>query len=281
MALRFLDAEGFGSTDDAVAAIYYAADNGARVINASWGGMGSASDAPALYEAIAYAASKDVLFVAAAGNSAADMEIFPFAPSGFNLPNIISVAATDHNDQLADFSNYGPTTVDLGAPGVSIYSTYPSTGYEYLDGTSMAAPHVSGVAGLVLSVNPDLYLSYQQVKNTILNNVDWTPSLVGKTATGGRLNAYNSVTSIVLLDPNEGPVDTVITITGGHFGAKKGQVRIGRVPTKILQWSDGLIRCQVTRKLPPGAYNVTIKRKDPKRAPAVHLEYEFTSTGGT
>jgi large repetitive protein len=279
MALRFLDADGFGNTDDAVAAILFAANNEARIINASWGSEGRASDAPALYDAIAYAATKNVLFVAAAGNSAADMEVFPFAPSGFNLPNIITVAATDNADQLAGFSNYGPTTVDLGAPGVSIYSTYPPDGYEYLDGTSMAAPHVSGVAGLILSAYPDISLSYQQVKNTILNGVDWTPSLVGKTVTGGRLNAYKSLTSLILLTPNEGVVGTVFKITGTHFGSKKGKAKIGRTAVKILQWSDEVILCQVTRKLPPGTYNVTIERKQPKRAPAIHLDFEFTFLG--
>lgn len=372
MPIRFLGVSGYGDTANAASAIIYAADNGARIINASWGGYGYSQT---LYDAIDYARLKNVLFVAAAGNEANNNDgAYPSYPASYNLPNIISVAATDDDDNLASFSNYGATSVDLAAPGVDIYSTVPvftygspvtvysqnfdgasgdlpilgwnrggtnstwavtaGTGvsgtnsledspganylpntnswvgyttpitsvknnlytlsfkwrgyveyflppydcYDYLNinyspdgsnwdwidwrcgdkptfisdytyeltyaadlfdtfyfgfglesdysieydgayiddvvlqrepinissytyesfdwsGTSMATPHVSGVAGLILSINPSL--SYAEVKNIILNNVDPKPSLSGKTLTGGRLNAFASISAVV------------------------------------------------------------------------------------
>jgi subtilisin family serine protease len=130
MSLRIFGAFGFGDTAKAIEAITYAADNGARVINASWGGGGFSQ---ALYDAISYANDTGCLFVAAAGNGGADgigddNDQDPFYPASYDLPNIISVAATDHNDNLAVFSNYGTTSVDVAAPGVAILSSIPIIG---------------------------------------------------------------------------------------------------------------------------------------------------------
>lgn len=368
MPLRFLGVSGSGDTANAVSAIMYAADNGARIINASWGGGGYSQ---ALYDAINYARGKNVLFVAAAGNSGTNNDTTPFYPASYNLDNIISVAATTQTDVLASFSNFGATSVDLAAPGVNIYSSIPvfsygaattlystnfdtdvvgnvpsnwtrggtnsswavtnlsssspsnsltdspgvnylnntnayvlynsvfsrgsynnayflnfntrqylESGYDYLyavaspdhatwysfwqssatyttftpasvnltsaaevfgnfyfgfwlitngsnvydgvylddvqlvsmpvlinsynyayyQGTSMASPHVAGVAGLVLSVNPSL--SYAQVKDIILGNVDAKASLSGQVATGGRLNAFKAVSGATMLPPS-------------------------------------------------------------------------------
>ncbi|MBN2325959.1 MAG: S8 family serine peptidase [Candidatus Omnitrophica bacterium] len=191
MALKFLDASGSGYTSGAVSALQYAKENGAIISNNSWGG-GSYSQA--LYDAIDNSSDGlDHLFVAAAGNSGRDTDRRPFThyPSCYDLDNIISVAAIDSNDNLARFSNYGSSTVDLAAPGVYIISTYPEDRYAYMDGTSMAAPHVSGVAALILAENPSL--SWSDVKSRILNNTRYLASLDGKTLTGGTLNAYDAL----------------------------------------------------------------------------------------
>ena len=127
MPLRFLDAAGSGTTADAVAAILYAGANGAHVINNSWGGGGSSQ---ALSDAIS---ASGAVVVCAAGNSGMDNDATPFYPASYTSGNIISVAATDHNDNLAWFSNYGATSVDIAAPGVSIYSTVPARNQIFLD----------------------------------------------------------------------------------------------------------------------------------------------------
>jgi subtilisin family serine protease len=176
-----------------IQAIEYSANMGVKITNNSWGG-GPPSEA--LEDAIAYAGSLGQLFIAAAGNGGFDgigddNDIAPEYPASFDLDNIIAVAATDHNDNLANFSNYGETTVDLGAPGVSVYSTLPGNNYGFLSGTSMATPHVSGVAALLLSQYPDLTAA--EVKETLLGTVDPIAALEGITVTGGRLNAYNAL----------------------------------------------------------------------------------------
>jgi subtilisin family serine protease len=187
MALKFLDNNGSGNTADAAAAIDYAVKAGARVVNASWGGPAFSF---ALYKAIRNAGNQGVLVVAAAGNEGSNSDAQPEYPAAFDLPNIISVAATDAGDDLVDFSNYGARTVDLGAPGDDIYSTVPKfvnpSGYAFFSGTSMAAPFVSGAAALYLAHTPAATTA--QVRDALLQNVDQLPSLAGKTVTGGRLN---------------------------------------------------------------------------------------------
>lgn len=124
MPLRFLGVTGAGFTSDAVAAINYAAQNGANVINASWG---STQSSASLRLAIEHARNAGVLFIAAAGNNGTNNETTHYYPSDYDLDNIISVAATTQNDALASFSNYGATSVDVGAPGVNVYGTLNST----------------------------------------------------------------------------------------------------------------------------------------------------------
>lgn len=199
MALKFLNDNGRGSSADAVDALYYAAimkqlyGVNIRVTNNSWGGGGYST---ALRDAIDINAQVGILYVAAAGNYNTDNDAQPFYPATYEVPNVISVAATDNRDQKASFSNYGATTVDLGAPGVSIRSTVPGGGYANYSGTSMASPHVAGVAALAFSVAPNA--SYEQVKNAILSSVDLIPSMSGITVTGGRLNAYGAVVAMGL-----------------------------------------------------------------------------------
>jgi hypothetical protein len=183
MAVKFFQDKGYATLSDAIAAIQYATKMGAKIANLSWGCMGCKSQA--LYDAIK--AAEDVLFIAAAGNSQYDNDHdMSNYPSSYDLDNIISVAATDNDDKLAWFSNYGKKSVDLAAPGVNIYSSYPNKSYKSLNGTSMAAPYVTGAASLLLSKKC-------KVKETILKNVDKIEQLSDKILTGGRLNVNNSL----------------------------------------------------------------------------------------
>lgn len=358
MALKFLNSAGSGTSADAIECMQYALNMKSRGINIritnnSWGGGGYSQS---LYDAIRSLRDNNILFTAAAGNSSSDNDSKPFYPASYDLENIISVAATDHNDNLASFSNYGVTSVDVGAPGVNILSTLPGgsytpkptdiffdtmesgsgnwtaqptwaitteqnytsggtsswsdspysnyanftnsslisriidlssfadnlmlgffikgrleTNYDYLyveiskdggstwttlgaitgnisnwqlksysipsdfktpnfrfrfrlytdfsivydgvyidnvgigigasnnygsySGTSMATPHISGLAALISSERPDF--SYLNIKDTILNTVDFKPSLAGKVLTGGRINAYNALMALI------------------------------------------------------------------------------------
>ena len=188
MPLKFLGADGSGDAADAIRAVLYADAMGADVTNNSWGG-GEYSQA--LADAIAHADGQGTLFVAAAGNSFANTDVSPNYPSGYDLANVIAVAATDQNDARAWFSNYGRRTVDLGAPGMNIYSTWPGNAYAFVDGTSMAAPAVAGAAALARARSPAT--SSMAVKALLLRTTDANASLAGKTTTGGRLNVGNAL----------------------------------------------------------------------------------------
>src|SRR5437879_10215282 len=131
-----------------------------------------------------------MLFVAAAGNSISNNDVIPHFPSSYNAPNVVAVAATDNTDSLAFFSNFGPASVHLGAPGMDVLSTTIGGNYAYFSGTSMATPHVSGAAVLVLS---KCALNTASLKTLLLNNVDPIPSLAGRTVTGGRLNVNKAI----------------------------------------------------------------------------------------
>ena len=182
MAVKFLNAGGSGSDANAIAAINWARDNGATIMNASWGGGPKSQSLSNAINAC------NCLFVAAAGNSGNSKVNYP---AGYPLTNILSVAATDHNDALATFSSYGSTWVDLAAPGVNVLSTYRGGGYRTMSGTSMAAPHVTGVAALLLANSPNMTSS--DVKQRILTTVDALSSLAGKVLTGGRLSAAAAI----------------------------------------------------------------------------------------
>lgn len=201
MALKFLDSTGSGTITDAINAIEFgiqtklafAATNGAnlRVLSNSWGG---ADFSQALLDEINRANTNDMLFVAAAGNGITNNDLVPTYPASFAAPNVIAVAATDNQDQLALFSNYGRASVHLGAPGARIFSTLPAGTYGYLDGTSMATPHVSGSALLLLSV---CSLPTAGVKAALVGNVDLIPSLASSVVSGGRLNVNKAMHSCV------------------------------------------------------------------------------------
>jgi thermitase len=185
MPLKFLDSQGSGYISDAISAILYANRMGVPVISNSWSGTGYSQSLKDVIDA------SSAVVVCAAGNSAKNADTTPEYPASFTSSNIISVAASNYNDNLASFSNYGPVSVDLAAPGVSIYSTTTSGTYKYLSGTSMAVPHVSGVAALIKSQNPSMTAS--DIKSKILNNCDTISSLSNKVLTGGRLNAAKAL----------------------------------------------------------------------------------------
>ena len=186
MSLKFLGANG-GTTADAIEAIYYAKNNGADLSNNSWGG-GVYDEA--LRTAINGFAKP---FIVAAGNSKRNIDRVASYPASYDCANIISVAAVDNKGALASFSNYGLTRVDVGAPGVNIGSTYPGDDYVYMSGTSMAAPHVTGVTALVMGVNGTLDTA--AVKDIIMKSAIANPlvSLAGKTVTGGMVNAMEAL----------------------------------------------------------------------------------------
>src|SRR5215471_13141370 len=195
MASKFLNANGSGTTAGAINAIeftiqakqVFGASANVRVLSNSWGGGGFSQ---ALLDEINKANASNMLFVAAAGNNSSNNDTTPFYPADYNAPNVVAVAATDNNDQLASFSNFGRNTVHLGAPGVDVLSTTRNNTYSYFSGTSMATPHVSGAAALVLSV---CTLDTAGLKANLLNNIDLIPSLSGITFTGGRLDVNKAI----------------------------------------------------------------------------------------
>jgi subtilisin family serine protease len=207
MALRFISEKGSGTTADAIKAIKYAVDNGAKVLSNSWGSEGEdpneGTENKALRDAVTYAMDHDVLFIAAAGNGHKgvgydnDTDSAPGYPASYAIDNIISVAAIDANDKLGSFSNWGLNSVHLGAPGVNVYSTTVGSNYDNFvinvggfevtwDGTSMATPHVAGAAALYWSAHPEK--KWKDVKTALLATTRAIPSLKGKTVSGGKLD---------------------------------------------------------------------------------------------
>jgi len=197
MSAKFLGSRG-GTTANAISAVDYFTNlklAGVPIVatNNSWGGGGFSQG---LADAIERANSAGILFIAAAGNSGANNDTTASYPSNYTSANVVAVAAIDSNGGLASFSQYGATTVDIGAPGVGIISTVPvasgkgrnatvTGGYASYNGTSMATPHVTGAAALYKARNPGATAA--QIKAALLNGTP-TPSLSGKTVTGDRLN---------------------------------------------------------------------------------------------
>jgi subtilisin family serine protease len=203
MAVKFLDSTGLGTTANAIKAISFvvqAADKtGAniRVVNGSWS---SGLFSQLLLDEINRANDRNMLFVASAGNSGRDNDVTLHYPSGYSAPNVISVAATDNKDMLWSSSNYGLSSVHLGAPGVNVISTAPSDAFAWYSGTSGAAPHVSGAAALLLAKCTTLNTA--ALKSALLNTVDVVPALVGRVSTAGRLNVGNAMAACMGSQPD-------------------------------------------------------------------------------
>jgi thermitase len=219
MPLKTLGADGTGSTSAAAQAIVFAVNHGARVISASWGGP---QNSQTLLNAISYANSKGVVFVTAAGNTGANNDLNGSVyPAAYRLPNELVVAAVDQSGNLASFSDYGASTVDVAAPGVNIFSTVPG-GYQILSGTSMATPYVAGVVSLLAGQDPGLGAT--QLIQRVIATVKPLPSLAGRTVSGGMVDAYNALTN------TQAPQAQTLSIGGGSAGT----TGINDVETSIL-----------------------------------------------
>lgn len=196
MPLKFLSGAGSGTTTDAINAMYYAVNNGAKVINNSWGGP---SYSQALHEAYTFAYNNGVVVVTAAGNSAVNLDSSKMYPAALDTPSNITVLATSDVDNRASFSNWSTTLSHVGAPGVSIISAIPGSGcsapgcFAMMSGTSMAAPFVAGMAGLV--IREASQLSAYQVKGIVLSTVDNVAVLATRVQTSGRVNVLKAIQS--------------------------------------------------------------------------------------
>jgi subtilisin family serine protease len=243
MALKFIDNDGCGFDSMAVDAIDYAASFGVRIINASWGDTHRSLP---LESAIA---DSGALFVAAAGNANLNLDISGsnFYPAESPLANILSVAAIDQRGNRASFSNYGASAVDIAAPGTNILSTYPG-GYAWSDGTSMAAPHITGIAALGLSVAPGL--TSTGLRSRILARGVTLPGVVGKTVTGKLVNAMRVADAV---GPKALPVD--------RHGINVGSI-IGSSLSTTLTWPpatdahSGVSSYVLRRKVGSGAWSI-------------------------
>ncbi|GIU32273.1 collagenolytic serine protease [Shewanella colwelliana] len=199
---QFLDAGGSGSTEGAIACIDYMTDLKVnhnvdiKATNNSWGGGGFSQ---ALKDSIESAGEAGILFFAAAGNDAVDNDANPHYPSSYDSDVVMSIASTDRNDNMSGFSQWGMTSVDMGAPGSAILSTTPGNNYATYSGTSMATPHMTGAAALVWSINPDL--SPVEMKQLLMDSGDSNADLTGKTVAGTRLNVANALD---MADPEPG-----------------------------------------------------------------------------
>lgn len=187
LPIKFLSDSGRGDTADAILSIDYAIARGAHVMSNSWGGGGRSE---ALFEAISRANDAGIAFIAAAGNSRANNDTRASYPANYELPNVISVGAMDGRGRRSSFSNYGQNSVHVFAPGSDILSTVPRGGYRNLSGTSMAAPFVSGIVGLLLAEEPNL--NPEELRQRVIETSVMTSTLQGS-AQGGRADAARAL----------------------------------------------------------------------------------------
>lgn len=294
MALRFLGPGG-GFNSDQIECINYMMANNIKLSNNSYGGYGFSQ---AQYDAMAAAGARGHLFICAAGNDSNDNDVLPAYPASHDLDNIISVAALDRRDQLASFSNYGINSVDIGAPGVEIFSTWfgADTAYNTIDGTSMASPHVAGGAALLWSAEPTA--DYLRIRERLLQRATPIPALSGRVTTGGRLDLFRAISGNV-----DGVLELAVTPSGGSYfpaGATRDiRVRVtddfnvnnavvaGRFNGVNLTFrndgiapdvnsNDGIYTTTVTMPAQPGVYSLSVDAQAPGKQPAsVAVSYEI------
>jgi subtilisin family serine protease/subtilisin-like proprotein convertase family protein len=276
VALKFLGADGYGDTADAIECIDYAVglkvNQGVdiRVFSNSWGGGGFSQG---LLDAIEDAHAAGMLFVASAGNNGSNNDTYPHYPSSYEAANLVAVGYTDHNDNRSPLSNYGANSVDLFAPGSSILSTLPGNDYGIKSGTSMAAPHVSGVAALMLSENNTLTVA--ELKDYLLNSGDLIPALSGLCVSGKRLNAYNSLPPLWLSsDPTSRTIlqeeFATYTINLASVDATLGEVFLSSIsnpvidaniafnPNPVTPGSSSEMKVSTSADTVPGDYLITV-----------------------
>ena len=247
MGCKFLSSTGSGTDSDAIRCIDYARSKGAKVLSNSWGGGGASSS---LSASIERCRSAGVLFVAAAGNESNNNDSNPAYPASYTADNIVSVAATTRSDGLASFSNFGATSVDLGAPGEGIYSTVSSSdsAYASYSGTSMATPHVAGALAMVAAQFPAE--SYSSLVNRLLSGTDKISSLTGKTKSGGRMNLAKALLASTPPTPVRPANDSLAaagvvagsawTLSGSNVDATSevGEpAHAGSAPAKSVWWT--------------------------------------------
>lgn len=270
MAIKTHNAGGDGSSASVVEGFQYAAmmrkrGVNVRVTNSSWGG---APEAPAydqtLKDAIDAAGRAGILNVCAAGNSVNDNDATPFYPASYNSPSIISVAASDRNDNPASFTSYGHNSVDLAAPGVGILSTYYSGPSEYrsFNGTSMASPHVAGAAALLCAYRGALSLS--ELKATLLNSATPLSQWYFLTVTGGRLNVNSAELSL----PDNQPMDTAAV-----FITEQYRDFLNREPDPggLAYWTNEITKC--------GSNVQCVNRRRVEVSASFFVEQEFQDSG--
>ncbi len=242
LACKFLDSSGYGTDAGAIECFNYIValrnrGENIRVSSNSWGSQrGSSPPAPALMAAIDAAGVAGIVNVFGAGNDGTDNDSSPFDPASYPSTSIISVASSGSSDRRSFFSNYGATSVDVAAPGENILSTYPGNDYQSLSGTSMATPHVAGVAALLARMDPTL--SVAAIKGLILDNVDQSSKWTGKVVSGGRLNAFKAASAVGSASNNVPPS---VSITGPQEGASfKAPVNI--TVDAVATDSDGTVQ---------------------------------------
>jgi len=265
MAVKVLDDQGVGYVSDLIAGIYYAVDNGAKVINLSLGSEVSCEDINILLkpleEVFSYAQSKGVLIISAAGNERLNLDNTLYIPASVRTDNHIVVGAVTSSLERADYSNYGIIAVDVGAPGgdagtgssSQICSLTLDNGMDYMIGTSIAAPFVSGIASLIYSCTNET--DFRRVKAGVLLSA-WQnriPSLQGVFMTEGVVNAGDSLTltdkpAIFGIEPYITSPGTVIRIKGINFGTS-GSVYIDGVAVPYQSWTDSLIEVEIPQNI--------------------------------
>jgi subtilisin family serine protease len=247
MALKFLNDDGEGKTSDEIKCIDFAIANGANIINASYGGPGFSQAQEA---AMRRAEAAGILFVAAAGNESGNNDTAPGYPASFEFPNVIAVASLNRQNQLSQFSNTGFNSVDIAAPGEAIFSCWvdSDTDYKVLSGTSMAAPHVAGVAALVLARFPNIGIP--ELRDLLLNTATPVGSFSGAIATGGRINAFAAVNAVA-----DGELETNLSPAPGSQILAGSTLRLTLRITDLTDVTDATITGTVNGQPAPAFLN--------------------------